>query len=79
MNVFERRGLTYHTGEQLLKGRTISLLGIVCCALTRGVVVDRRVNLSAKQQYCCRDIEVKEQREGGAEAPVDNAVVGEVR
>jgi len=45
----------------------------------RGVVVDRRVHLGAKQQYRRRDVKVQEQREDGAQASLDNAVVGEVR
>src|SRR5215218_8445802 len=44
-----------------------------------GVVMHRRVHLGAKQQDRRRDVKVKEQREGDAQAAVDHAVVGEVR
>jgi hypothetical protein len=49
-----------------MKAGTIILLGVVCCVLAVGVVLERRVNLGGEQQDRCRDIEVKEQREGGA-------------
>ena len=43
------------------------------------VVMHRRVHLGAKEENRRRDVKVKEQREGDAQASVDNAVVGEVR
>src|SRR5215211_2225632 len=45
----------------------------------RGATVDRRVHLLTQQQRNRREVEVDEQRDGCAEAPVDHAVVGEVR
>src|SRR5215207_1944286 len=45
----------------------------------RGAAVDRRVHLLTQQQRNRREVEVDEQRDGCAEAPVDRAVVGEVR
>src|SRR4051812_6018492 len=45
----------------------------------RGIAADRRVHLLTQQQRNRRKIEIGKQRDGGAEAPVDNAVVGEVR
>src|SRR5215203_7081674 len=45
----------------------------------RGAAVDRRVHLLTQQQRNRRKVEVDEQRDGCAEAPVDRAVVGEVR
>src|SRR5215213_337042 len=44
-----------------------------------GVVLHRRVHLGAKEENRRRDVKVKEQREGYAQASVDHAVVGEVR
>src|SRR5918994_661547 len=44
-----------------------------------GVVMHRRVHLGAKQQDRRRDVKIKEQREGDAQAAVDHTVVGEVR
>src|SRR5215208_175931 len=45
----------------------------------RGAAVDRRVHLLTQQQRNRREVEVDEQRDGCAEAPVDRAVVGKVR
>src|ERR671910_2443500 len=48
-------------------------------AALRDIVVDRHINLGAKEENRRRDVEVQQQRESGAQAAVDNAVVGEVR
>src|SRR5829696_5188958 len=45
----------------------------------RGSAVDRRVHLLTQQQRNRREVEVDEQRDGCAEAPVDHAIVGDVR
>src|SRR5829696_9822050 len=44
----------------------------------RGAAVDRRVHLLTQQQRNRREVEVDEQRDGCAEAPVDRPVVGKV-
>src|SRR5918993_1616006 len=44
-----------------------------------GVVMHRRVHLGAKKQDRRRDVKVKEQREGDAQAAVDNTIAGEAR
>src|SRR5215218_9898272 len=56
----------------------ISMLFFLYAAV-RGTVVDSHVNLGAKEENRRRDVEVQQQRESGAQAAVDNAVVGEVR
>src|ERR687897_1897786 len=66
----------------LFSARRVSLFITTPLALhlaLRGAVVDRRVHLLTQQQRNRREVEVDEQRDGCAEAPVDRAVVGEVR